>query len=145
MAESTRSIVISAPPADVLAVIADFAAYPEWAKSVKRAEVVEQGADGLARQVRFQVDAGPIQDEYTLRYSWRRGTAGVSWQLTGPSGTQKAQSGSYQLADRGDGTTEVTYTLQVEPAIPMLGLLRRKAERVIMDTALTELKKRVES
>ncbi|MEP7021528.1 MAG: cyclase, partial [Pseudonocardiales bacterium] len=30
-------------------------------------------------------------------------------------------------------------------AIPMLGLLKRKAERVVMDTALKELKKRVES
>jgi hypothetical protein len=27
----------------------------------------------------------------------------------------------------------------------MLGMLRRKAERVVMDTALRELKKRVES
>jgi hypothetical protein len=27
----------------------------------------------------------------------------------------------------------------------MLGMFKRKAERVIMDTALTELKKRVES
>jgi hypothetical protein len=28
--------------------------------------------------------------------------------------------------------------------VPMLGVLRRKAEKVIMDTALKELKRRVE-
>jgi hypothetical protein len=29
--------------------------------------------------------------------------------------------------------------------MPMLGMLKRKAEKVIMDTALKELKKRVET
>jgi hypothetical protein len=38
----------------------------------------------------------------------------------------------------------VTYSLAVDLVIPMLGLLKRKAERVVMDTALKELKKRVE-
>ena len=38
----------------------------------------------------------------------------------------------------------MTYTLAVDLAIPMLGLLKRKAERIVMDTALKELKKRVE-
>ncbi|MGH3803332.1 MAG: cyclase, partial [Pseudonocardiaceae bacterium] len=30
-------------------------------------------------------------------------------------------------------------------AIPMIGMIKRKAERVIMDTALKELKRRVEA
>ena len=41
--------------------------------------------------------------------------------------------------------TEVTYTLMVDLAVPMIGMLRRKAERVILDTALKELRKRVEA
>jgi hypothetical protein len=40
--------------------------------------------------------------------------------------------------------TEVTYTLSVELSIPMIGMLRRKAEKIIIDTALKELKRRVE-
>jgi hypothetical protein len=32
----------------------------------------------------------------------------------------------------------------VDLAVPMIGVLRRKAERVILDTALKELRKRVE-
>ena len=43
------------------------------------------------------------------------------------------------------GSTEVTYSLAVDLAIPMLGLLKRKLEKMVMDTALKELKKRVES
>jgi len=48
-------------------------------------------------------------------------------------------------ADDGDGTTAVTYTLEVELNIGMLGMFKRKAEKMIMDTALKELKRRVES
>jgi len=58
---------------------------------------------------------------------------------------QKAQDGSYDIADNGDGSSTVTYTLSVELAIAMLGMFKRKAEKAIMDTALTALKKRVET
>ena len=52
-------------------------------------------------------------------------------------------NGSYTLASQGAGT-DVTYRLAVDLTIPMLGMLKRKAEKVIVDTALRELKKRVE-
>ena len=57
----------------------------------------------------------------------------------------KVQDGSYDLVDNGDGTTTVTYTLTVDVNLPMLGMFKRKAEKMIMDTALKDLKKRVES
>ena len=40
--------------------------------------------------------------------------------------------------------TLVTYRLAVTLKIPMIGMLKRKAEKAIIDTALKELKKRVE-
>ena len=52
--------------------------------------------------------------------------------------------GVYHLDDNGDGSTTVSYRLSVDVRIPMLGLIKRKAEKVIIDTALKELKKRVE-
>jgi hypothetical protein len=57
----------------------------------------------------------------------------------------KAMDGAYELRGRGDGTTEVTYRLAVDVAIPMIGMLKRKAEKVIIDSALKGLKQRVES
>jgi hypothetical protein len=39
----------------------------------------------------------------------------------------------------------VTYGLSVDLAIPMIGMIKRTAEKVILDTALKELKRRVES
>ena len=140
--ESTKSINIDAPPGQIMAVVADFDAYPAWTGSVKRAEVLEAGSDGRARRVAFTLDAGVIKDEYELEYRWDRDRS-VHWTLVRGQ-MQKAQRGSYTLRPVGDAT-EVTYALTVDLAIPMLGMLKRKAEKVIMDTALKELKKRVES
>ncbi len=146
MAEtSTQSIVIAAPPQAVIEVICDFARYPEWVSAAKRVEVVEEYEDGYASQVTFAIDAGVVADEYTLAYEYAEDLSRIEWRLVAPSKMQQSQDGSYDIVDNGDGTSTVTYTLAVELGIGMLGMFKRKAERVIMDTALTELKKRVES
>jgi carbon monoxide dehydrogenase subunit G len=142
---STQSIQVSAPPARVAAVICDFPRYPEWAGAMKQVEVVEEYEDGYAARVRFVLDAGVMTDDYTLEYAYADDLSRIEWELVAPSKTQKSQRGSYDLVDEGDGTTTVTYTLEVELSIGMLGMFRRKAEKMIMDTALRELKRRVES
>jgi len=140
--QSTQSIVIDAEPAAVMAVIADFDHYPAWASSVKKAEVLESGPDGRARRVAFTLDAGILRDQYELAYVWT-GDRCVEWTLVSGQ-LMRAQQGSYTLAARG-AATHVTYSLAVDLAIPMLGMLKRKGERMVMDQALNELKKRVES
>ncbi|GAA3171476.1 SRPBCC family protein [Blastococcus jejuensis] len=139
--QSTQSIVIDAPAADVMAVIADFPSYPQWVAAAKKVEVEEQGDDGRARRVHFVLDAGAIKDEYVLEYTWD-GDRAVSWTLV-QGQMQKRQEGSYTLEET-DGGTEVTYRIAIDLSIPMLGMIKRKAEKVILDTALKELKKRVE-
>ncbi|MGN6607100.1 MAG: SRPBCC family protein [Jatrophihabitans sp.] len=139
---STQSILVDAPPAAVMAVIADFEHYPVWAASVCEAAVAEVGPDGRAREVDFHLDAGVIVDRYRLRYVWD-GDRRVEWDLVSGD-VIRAQHGSYTLVPR-DGGTEVTYALAVDLSVPMLGRLRRKAERMVLDTALRELKRRVET
>jgi ribosome-associated toxin RatA of RatAB toxin-antitoxin module len=140
--QSTQSIVMNAEPARIMSVIADFPAYPDWVGAAKAVEVLDEYADGRAKQVRFVLDAGVIKDEYVLEYEWS-GDERVVWNLVRGQ-MQKSQHGEYVLTPQSDGT-QVTYTLAVELNIPMLGLFKRKAEKVIMDTALKELKRRVEA
>src|SRR5687768_10488605 len=140
--QSTQSITVEAPAADVMAVIADFPAYPQWVAAAKRVEVLESGPDGRARQVHFVLDAGAVKDDYVLQYVWEDDRK-VSWSLV-KGQMQKRQEGSYTLQET-DGRTEVTYRITIDLTIPMLGMIKRKAEKVILDTALKELKKRVES
>ncbi len=140
--QSTQAIDIAADQAAIMAVIADFDNYPTWAGSVKKADVLEVGSDGRARRVEFTLSAGPVRDVYELRYQWT-GNEMVEWTLVRGQ-MMKAQEGRYVLEPT-EGGTHVTYWLSVDLFIPMLGQLKRKAERVVMDQALRELKKRVES
>ena len=142
---STQSIQVHAPLDRVAAVICDFASYPQWAEAMKQVEVRSEYEDGYAAEVRFVIDAGVLADDYTLEYSYADDISRIEWHLVAPSKTQKSQNGSYDLVDNQDGTTTVTYTLEVELSIGMLGMFRRKAEKLIMDTALKQLKRRVES
>ena len=139
--QSTQSIVVEAPPADVMAVIADFPAYPQWVSAAKQVEVQESGPDGRARRVHFVLDAGAVKDDYVLDYTWDDDRK-VTWTLV-KGQMQKRQDGSYTLVETA-GRTEVTYSITIDLSIPMLGMIKRRAEKVILDTALKELKKRVE-
>lgn len=139
---SEASITVDASPAEVLAVIADFERYPQWAGSVRECTPIARFDDGMGKQVRFVVDAGIVKDTYINEYDWH-GDSGVSWHMT-EGKMQKSQVGSYTLEPAG-AATKVTYKLTVELAVPMIGMFKRKAEKMVMDTALKDLKKRVES
>jgi len=142
---STQSIVIGRPLATIAEVICDFPRYPEWVSAARSVEVIEEYEDGYASQVRFVIDAAMVQDEYVLAYEYSEDISRIEWTLVAPSRMQKAQSGSYDIEDNGDGTSTVTYTLSVELSIGVMGMFKRKAEKMIMDTALKELKRRVEA
>ena len=142
MAQQTESnIVINASAPAVLAVIADLGTYPEWA-GVKQTRVLATFPDGRPREVEMTIDSGPIKDTYTIRYQWH-GDREVNWQLS-ESTVLRDLDGTYLVRDRGDGTSEVTYRLMVDLTIPIIGTIKRKAEKAIIDTALKGLKRRVE-
>jgi carbon monoxide dehydrogenase subunit G len=141
--KTASSVTVAAPKSDVMAVIADFADYPRWAAALRSADVLESGPDGRAKAVRFTLDAGVLRDTYVLAYTWD-GDERVSWQLAEPGTVIAEMTGAYHLTDR-DAGAEVNYELTVDVRIPMPGLLKRKAEKMIIDTALKGLKARAES
>lgn len=146
MAHRTQSTVeIAAEPGAVIDVIADFERYPDWAGEVTSCTVLSEDGDGWADQVEFHLNAGVIRDNYVLEYDWdiaEDGTGSVSWHLVRAT-LLKAMTGTYSLA-RAGSLTAVTYDLEVDLTMPMIGMLKRKAEKHIINLALTELKKRVE-
>lgn len=140
--QTTSTIVIEAAPSAVMAVIADFKSYPAWAKGMQEVSVLETGVDGRAEQVLFVLDVAPIKDEYTLAYDWDDDRQ-VTWSLV-KGNLLRSMDGAYVLRDLG-GHTEVTYRLALDLSIPLIGMLKRKGEKILIDTALKGLKKRVES
>lgn len=136
------SITVQANPATIMAVIADFPSYPQWAGPVKRTEVLDAGKDGRPTRVRFNVEIMGLSDSYTNEYSWD-GDRRVDWTMI-EGKSQKSQVGSYEMSPAGSAT-KVTYDLTVEIGIPVPGLIRRRLQGKIVDTALKDLKKRCEA
>lgn len=145
MAEQTESsISINANPESIMNVIADLEAYPQWSDGITSVKVLSKyEEDGRPADARFTLAAGPIKDTYELEYDWT-GNSKVTWTLT-TADMLTAMDGEYELKEQSDGSTLVHYRLSVDVKIPMIGMLKRNAEKVIVDTALKGLKVRVES
>lgn len=123
-------------------VIADIASYPEWVSEYTEAEVLEADPEGYPKVARLVLDAAVLSDTMVLEYDWPPDRRSVRWSLVS-STLLKALDGAYRLTPTAAGT-DVTYELAVDLLVPMIGLLKRKAERRLTETALNDLKRRVE-
>ena len=144
MAEHAEgSTDVHATPAEVMAVVADFEAYPDWVGNLEQVEVLARDRRGRGTRVAFRLRT-PLGDQaYTLAYRYQAKDAGVGW--TYVEGTLQDLAGSYTLEPTGGGTTRVIYRLEVDLGMPLPGLVRRQAAKQIVRSALGDLKRRVES
>jgi ribosome-associated toxin RatA of RatAB toxin-antitoxin module len=140
-AEGTTEVVAS--PAEVMAVIGDFESYPDWVGNLEDVRVLARDKRGRGTRVAFRLRTPVLTAAYTLAYRYAARDAGVSW--TYVKGTLEDLSGSYTLEPTGDDTTLVTYRLDVELGMPLPGLVKRQAAKQIVRSALSDLKRRVES
>ncbi|MCF8570802.1 SRPBCC family protein [Gordonia sp. HY002] len=138
-----QSTVVGADVDPIMSVIADFENYPQWVGAAREVTVLERDSRGRGTHVRFILDAGVLADTYELRYEWSDDDTSVSWSLVS-SELQRDQQGSYELTQQVHGSTKVTYSLTVDLQIPMISQLKRRAEKAIIESALSDLKKRVE-
>ena len=138
--KETREIVIEASADDILDVIADFEAMPEWSGPHQSAEILETGDDGRPSQVKMKVKTAGITDEQVVAYTWKGNE--VSWALVS-SAQQKSQDGKYVLLPKGDNETLVKFEVTVDPNVPLPGFVLKRAVKGTMDAATGELRKRV--
>ncbi|HEX7149450.1 MAG TPA: SRPBCC family protein [Actinomycetota bacterium] len=144
MAEHAEgSTEVFASPAEVMAVVADFDAYPDWVGTLEEVEVLHRDRRGRGTRVAFRLRTPMGDQAYTLAYDYQPRDAGVTW--TYVEGTLDHLAGSYTLEPTADGTTQVTYRLEVALGVPLPGLVKRQAAKQIVRSALSDLKRRVES
>ena len=144
MAEHAEgSTEVYATPAEVMAVVADFEAYPDWVANLEEVEVLARDRRGRGTRVAFRLRTPMGDQAYTLAYRYQPKDAGVTW--TYVEGTLDDLAGSYTLEPAADGATKVTYRLEVALGAPLPGLVKRQAARQIVRSALSDLKRRVES
>lgn len=135
---ATQRLRIEAPLATIWSVLVDFDNYPAWARDIKQATVVARDDQGRPTEVAFRAAAMGRSTSYTLHYDWSDAPRRLPWTLV-DGDIMRVLDGAYELDER-DGTTDVTYELTVELAIPLPGFVKRRAEHRIIGTALRELR-----
>jgi hypothetical protein len=113
--------------------------YPKWVASLESVQVLDPGAEGLAKQAKFAVGAFGKTLDYTLEYTHevpRR----LSWKAV--AGSVKALVGSYTFdAIDGGKRTRVTYKLSLDPGFPIPNMIKKASTKLIVGTALSDLRK----
>ena len=143
MADTAKqTTVIAASPERCFQVATEFERYPEWAKDVKEAVVLERDAEGRATEVEFRASALGRSTHYTLGYSYGSAPLTIAWRLI-DGDIMRTLDGDYMFEAVSNGTL-VTYDLSIDLVIPLPGFVKRRAENRILHT-LTELKERCEA
>ncbi|GLB84675.1 SRPBCC family protein [Mycobacterium kiyosense] len=137
--KESRDIVIEASPQEILDVIADFEAMPEWSEPHQSVEILETGADGRPSKVKMKVKTAGITDDQVVAYTFAGNE--VTWTLVNSS-QQKAQDGKYTLVPQG-GDTLVKMEVTVDPNVPLPGFVLKRAVKGSIDSATKGLRDRV--
>jgi uncharacterized membrane protein len=140
---ASERIRVDAPASRCYDVAVDFESYPEWVRDVKEAKILETDDEGRGRRVEYRAAALGKSIRYVLEYDYAEAPEAFSWHFV-EGDMLRRLDGTYRFEPDGD-STRVHYDLAVELAVPLPGLLKRRAAGLIMGSALKELKKQVEA
>jgi hypothetical protein len=144
MADDAREqIDMTASPARCFTVATAFEQYPEWTSDVKHVTVLERDATGRGTRVEYHVAGLGRRIRYVLEYDFADAPHSFSWSLV-EGDMLRALDGRYAFTPSDHGT-HVDYTLHVDLAVPMPGLVKRRASGMIVGNALRDLKRAVEA
>ena len=141
---ANERIRIEAPADRCWDVAVDFESYPEWVRDVKEVRTLERNPDGLGTRVEYRAAALGKSVRYILEYDYSDAPNSFSWKFV-EGDMLRRLDGSYRFEPEGSSSTRVHYELAVDLAVPLPGLLKRRAAGLIMGSALKELKKQVEA
>jgi ribosome-associated toxin RatA of RatAB toxin-antitoxin module len=141
--EAHERIHIAAPVDVCFELASDFEGYPAWASDIKHARVVERDAQGRGTRADFRAAALGRNVRYVLDYDLSDAPRSFSWQLV-EGDMLRTVNGRYTFDDVDEGT-DVAYDLTVDLAIPMPGLVKRRAAGRIVGAALQDLKHAAEA
>jgi uncharacterized membrane protein len=125
-------------------VAVDFESYPEWVRDVKEVRILERDEEGRGHRVEYRAAALGKSVRYVLEYDYSEAPRAFSWKFV-EGDMLRRLDGSYRFEPEGSVSTRVHYELAVELAVPLPGLVKRRAAGLIMGSALKELKKQVEA
>lgn len=93
----------------VLAVLLDVESYPTWQATVDSVEVIERDPQGRPVVCRMSAVAGESVANWTVQYDYSELFRFEYFMLEGDA--MKRNDASYAIAERADGTSEVSATI----------------------------------
>ena len=102
--QATERATIDAPPQKCFDVALDFERYPEWARDIKEASVVEYDDEGRGKRVAFRVAAMGRSAHYTLEYDYANAPRELSWKLV-DGDIMRTLDGTYIFYPGDDGAS----------------------------------------
>jgi ribosome-associated toxin RatA of RatAB toxin-antitoxin module len=137
--KDSREVIIEASPKEILDIVADVEAMPQWSSIHQSAEVLERDAEGRPQRAKMKVKTTGVTEEVVLAYTWR--DDGVVW--TQESGkASRNQQGGYTLTPQGE-QTRTKFELELEPLVPLPGFVIKRAIKGIMELNTDGLRKQV--
>lgn len=136
MASAERIEIMNVSKENLLTVLKDYEAYPDFMDGVSSVKIVSR--KGTSVKAKYDIN---VIKKFSYTLNLEETDDGVSWSFD--SGDIFAiNNGSWRLKDLGNGTTEVRYSIEIEIKIKMMGtgMITKK----LVDTSLPSMMKSVE-
>jgi ribosome-associated toxin RatA of RatAB toxin-antitoxin module len=128
MTRALHTIDVAVSPEQFLAVVQDYARYPEFQPDVKSVRVAARTGERV--EVTYTFDAKLMMIEYTLEHT-QRSPLRIEWRLL-RGDLLKQNTGAWELEPLPEGGTRVTYSIDLAFAGPIpAGLPRALAEQAL--------------
>lgn len=120
IARETRTV--EASPAEVFDALADHENWPQWFTNIASVERIGDRSDGVGSKRRVHINKRVVVDEeFNV---WEPGERWGFTILTSTLGGLRSMNELVTIADLGDGRSEVTYTMGIDPKFPVSILLK---------------------
>lgn len=140
-ASETRVQIMNAPIEKIYAVLSNYEAYSEFMDGVSKVKVLSREGN----KVKAQYDLNIIKTfNYVLNLVEEENKS-VSWSFD-QGDIFSINSGSWQLKDLGDGKTEVTYNVEVDIKVKMLGagMITKQLTKIQLPAMMNAVEKRAQ-
>ena len=141
MASASKTVTMKASVDKIYQVLRDYEAYPEFMDGVTSVKIMEEEGN----HTKAQYNINMIKKlSYILNLEHEENKS-VKWTFV-EGDLFSVNSGSWELTDNGDNTTEVTYSLEVDIKVKIMGsgMITKKLTEVQLPIMLKSVEKRAQ-
>ncbi|MFZ0228838.1 MAG: SRPBCC family protein [Mycobacterium sp.] len=137
----SKTVEVAADAASILAIVADFEAYPQWNDGVKGLWVLARYDDGRPSQLRLDAKYEAIEDSLIQAVYYPNPNQIQTVLQQG--NLFKKQEQLFSVVDTG-ASSLLTVDLDVEPSLPIPAPMVKQMANSVLDYLAENLKKRAE-